>query len=70
MFRNQMKTSLTNDETNKNHKISFYMMRVFIKISKEIFIKAAKNIKLTSGIEQPTAARIVTISLKFVITFV
>lgn len=43
MFRNQMKTSLTNDETNNNRKISFYMMRDFIKISKEIFVKAAKH---------------------------
>lgn len=40
-----MKTSLTNDATKNNHKISFCMTRDFIKISEKTFIKPARNMK-------------------------
>lgn len=42
----------------------------FIKVSKEIVIKVAKNMEVTSEIEQHTSGRRVIILIDSVITFV
>lgn len=51
-----MKTSLTYGETNNNNE-SFHITRGFIQVSKRNFTKAVKNLRGTSGTEQPTSGK-------------